>query len=83
MRRAYPKPMIPTAALSQAFGASLPSAAFVRALTSGDSETAVNLGLLSLLEEDVALADYVLSDEGRLPRLLRGVLDEVAKELGR
>lgn len=81
MRRAYPKPMIPTAALSQAFGASLPSAAFVRALTSGDSEAAVNLGALSLLEEDVALPDYVLGDGGRLPRSLRGMLDELEKEL--
>ena len=67
----------------QAFGASLPSAAFVRALTAGDSEAAVNLGVLSLLEEDVALADYVLSDGGRLPRLLRGMLDELEKELGK
>ena len=83
MRRALPKPMIPTAALSQSFGASLPSAAFVRALTAGDSETAINLGLLSLLEEDLALADFVLSDAGSLLRLLRGMLDQIEMELGK
>jgi Na+-transporting NADH:ubiquinone oxidoreductase subunit A len=83
MRRALPKPMIPTAALSQAFGASLPSAAFVRALTAGDSEMAVNLGLLSLLEEDLALADFVLSDAGGLLRMLRGMLGQLELELGK
>ena len=83
MRKAFPKPMIPTAALSQALGGSLPSAAFVRALTSGDSETAVNLGLLSLLEEDLALADYVLSDAGSLLRLLRSMLDQIETEVGK
>lgn len=83
MRKAFPKPMIPTAALSQALGGSLPSAAFVRALTSADSETAVNLGLLSLLEEDLALADYVLSDAGSLLRLLRSMLDQIETEVGK
>lgn len=80
-RSARPKPVIPTAALAQAFGAALPAATFVRALSSGDDETAIKLGVLSLLEEDVALADYVTGGEAHLARLLRGMLDRIRTEL--
>jgi len=76
-RHAMPKPMIPNAALDQSFAASLPAAAFVRALTSGDDETAMKMGLLSLLEEDVALADYVLGRDLHLPEVLRAMLDRI------
>ncbi len=80
-RSARPRPVIPSAALHQAFGAVLPAMPFVRALSSGDDETAMKLGLLSLLEEDVALADYVLGGEARLAELLRGTLERVRAEL--
>ncbi|WGH78570.1 Na(+)-translocating NADH-quinone reductase subunit A [Jannaschia ovalis] len=73
-------PAIPTAALTQAFGKALPAAPFIRALSAGDDETAMKLGLLSLLEEDVALADYVLSQGGRLGSQLRAMLDRVQAE---
>ncbi len=79
-RSARPTPVIPTAALTQAFGAALPAAALVRALASGDDETAMRLGVLSLLEEDVALADYVLGGAAGLQGLLRGMLDRIAAE---
>lgn len=79
-RSALPKPVIPTSALTQAFGAALPAVALVRALASGDDETAMKLGVLSLLEEDVALADYVLGGEADLARLLRAALDRIAAE---
>lgn len=79
-RSARPKPVIPTAALTQAFGAALPAAAFVRALGSGDDELAMTLGGLSLLEEDVALADYALGGETRLAGLLRDMLDRIRTE---
>lgn len=79
-RSASPKPVIPTAALTQAFGAALPVAAFVRALSAGDDEMAMKLGILSFLEEDLALADYVLGGEAQLARLLRGMLDRIRKE---
>jgi Na+-transporting NADH:ubiquinone oxidoreductase subunit A len=69
-------PIIPTAALTQAFGAALPAAPFVRAVASGDEETATRLGLLSLLPEDVALADYVLGAGGAF-------MDQVGTLLGR
>ena len=78
---ARPMPVIPTSALTQAFGAELPAAPFVRALSSGDDETAMKLGVLSFLEEDVALADYVLGGEAHLTALLRGMLDRIQVEL--
>lgn len=80
-RSARPRPVIPTAALRHSFGAELPAAAFVRALSSGDDEEAMKLGVLSLLEEDVALADYILGGEARLSELLRGMLDRIRTEL--
>jgi Na+-transporting NADH:ubiquinone oxidoreductase subunit A len=73
-------PAIPTAALSQAFGAALPALPFVRALGSGDDEAAMRLGILSLLEEDVALADYVLGETGQITAQLRGMLDRIQAE---
>ena len=79
-RSASPKPVIPTSALDQAIGGALPAAAFLRALSSGDDETAIRMGVLSLLEEDGALADYVLGGEAHLPMLLRGMLDRIRKE---
>ena len=75
-----PKPVIPTAALRQAFGAALPAVALVRALSSGDDEMAMKLGALSLLEEDLGLADYILGGEAQLAVLLRGMLDRVQAE---
>ena len=78
---ASPKPMIPSAALRQAFGNVLPAVPFVRALGAGDDELAMHFGILSLLEEDVALADYVLGEPGVLTRQLRGMLDRIQSEL--
>lgn len=80
-RSAVGRPAIPTAALTHAFGAGLPAAAFVRALGAGEDEAAMRLGLLSLLEEDVALADYVLSEGGKLTAGLRAMLDRIEQEL--
>ncbi len=79
-RSSLPKPVIPTAALRQAFGAALPAVALVRALSSGDDEMAMKLGALSLLEEDVGLADYVLGGDAHLAVLLRRMLDRVQTE---
>ncbi|WP_342071470.1 Na(+)-translocating NADH-quinone reductase subunit A [Yoonia algicola] len=79
-RSAGMKPAIPTAGLTQAFGAALPAIPFLRALSAGDDETALSLGILSLLEEDVALADYVLSETGQITAQLRGMLDRIQTE---
>lgn len=79
-RAGRPRPVIPTSALTQAFGAALPATHFVHALSSGDDEAAMKLGVLSLLEEDVALADYVLGGDVHLAQLLRGMLDRIRTE---
>ena len=75
-------PLIPTAALEQALGGALPAVALLRALSAGDDETLAKLGGLTLLEEDLALADYVTGAEPRLSALLRGALDRIAAEEG-
>lgn len=77
---ARPLPIIPTAALDQAMGSALPAAALVRALASGDQESAVRLGALSLLEEDLALADYATRAEPALSAQLRILLDRIEDE---
>ena len=79
-RASRPKPLIPTAALDQALAGALPAMPFLRALASGDSETFTRLGGLSLLEEDVALADYVTGAEPSVRALLAAMLDRVATE---
>lgn len=79
-RSARARPVIPSAALDQAFGDALPAAAFTRVLSAGDDETAMKMGVLCLLEEDCALADYVLGDDGHLRELLRGMLERIRTE---
>lgn len=79
-RASRPKPLIPTAALDQAMGGSVPAMPFLRALASGDAETFARLGGLSLLEEDVALADYVTRAEPSIRALLEAMLVKVAEE---
>ena len=77
LRRAgRPLPVIPTAALDQAL-AGLPAAALVRALGAGDDESAIRLGALSLVEQDLALADYATAAEPPLSAQLRAILDRI------
>jgi Na+-transporting NADH:ubiquinone oxidoreductase subunit A len=75
-----PLPIIPTAALDHAFGGILPAAPLARAIAANDAETAVQLGALSLLEEDLALADFVTAASPRLSRMLRAMIDQIARE---
>lgn len=79
-RSSLPRAVIPTAALEQAAGGGFPVAALIRALASGDDETATRLGALSLLEEDLALAEYALGGDPRLTGLLREMLDRTRAE---
>ena len=44
------------------------------------TDIAFALGILSLLEEDVALAEYVLSGTGQIKDQLRGMLDRIQTE---
>ncbi|NHX27197.1 Na(+)-translocating NADH-quinone reductase subunit A, partial [Escherichia coli] len=75
-------PIIPTAALDQSFGGRLPAMALIRALALGDAESFARLGGLSLLEDDVALADYATAARPRLATQLRALLDRLAIEEG-
>ncbi|MBU1174413.1 MAG: Na(+)-translocating NADH-quinone reductase subunit A [Alphaproteobacteria bacterium] len=75
-----PLPIIPTAALDHAMGGALPAAAFLRALSAGDTETAVKLGALSFLAEDMALVDYVTGAEPRFSEVLSAVLERIEQE---
>jgi len=71
---------IPTAALTQSLGSAVPAAPFIRAIGAGDDETAMKLGLLSMLEVDLALADYVLGEAGHLLAEMRAMLDRIEAE---
>lgn len=79
-RSSRPRPLIPTAALSQAAGGAFPAMAMLRALSAGDDETAMKLGAQSLLEEDLALVDYVVGGAPRATDLLRAFLDRARAE---
>lgn len=78
LRGAAPaEPIIATAAVEQAMGGGMPGMALLRALSVGDDEAAAELGALSLLEEDMALVDYVTAASPRFANLLRASLDRV------
>ncbi|MBF9061340.1 Na(+)-translocating NADH-quinone reductase subunit A, partial [Rhodobacterales bacterium HKCCSP123] len=81
-RSSRPRPLIPSAAVMQAAGGAFPAMAMLRALGAGDDETALKLGALSLLEEDLALVDYVTGGRPRAAELLRALLDRTAAEAG-
>lgn len=72
-----PEPVIATAAVREALGGLVPGMALLRALSVGDDEAAAELGALSLLEEDLALVDYVTSAAPRFSDLLRASLDRM------
>lgn len=79
-RASRPLPLIPSAAVDRALGGDIPAMPFLRALAAGDDETAIRLGVLSLLSEDLALADYVTCAEPRLSHLLAGMLARIEAE---
>jgi Na+-transporting NADH:ubiquinone oxidoreductase subunit A len=75
-----PLPVIPTAALDQAMGGVLPAVPLLRALSAGDTESAIRLGVLSFLGEDLALADYVTCAQPRHSDLLTRMLRKIETE---
>jgi Na+-transporting NADH:ubiquinone oxidoreductase subunit A len=79
-RSSRARPLIPTSALSQAAGGAFPVMAMLRALSAGDDETATRLGALSLVEEDLALVDYVVGGAPGASDLLRAFLDRAWAE---
>lgn len=76
-RASRPMPVIATAALEHALGGMFGGMALLRALSVGDDEEAIELGALSLLEEDLALADYVTDAEPRFATQLRTALNRI------
>lgn len=81
VRASRPAPVIPTAALEHAMGDYVPALPLLRALSIGDDEAVMELGGLSLLEEDLALADYVTAASPRFSDLLRASLDRIEASL--
>lgn len=79
-RASRPLPLIPTAAMDQALGGVVPGPPLLRAIAAGDRETAVRLGALSLLGEDLALVDYATAATPRLSDLLEVLLETIAVE---
>ncbi|EPX76670.1 hypothetical protein [Salipiger mucosus] len=75
-----PLPLIPSAALDRALGGEIPAVPLLRALSAGDAEGLIRLGALSLLAEDLALADYVTRAEPRLSRMLDSLLERIEAE---
>ena len=75
---ARPVPIIPSAALFQSIALGTPAMPLLRALAAGDDETAIRLGALSLVEEDLALVDHVTAAAPPMARMLRALLDRVA-----
>lgn len=77
---ARPLPIIPSAALDKAMGGAFPAAHILRALAVGDRESAIRLGALSLVGEDLSLADYVTCATPLLSAALSKMLSDMATE---
>ncbi len=71
-----PLPAIPTAALDHALGPDLPVIPLIRALSTGDTDTADKLGARGLLEDDLALTAYAAGGQD-YPAMLRDVLNDL------
>lgn len=76
-RAARPAPLIPTAALDAALAADFAAVPLLRAISIGDAGTAEKLGVLALLEEDMALPTYAAGSGVDFAPLLRRVLDGI------
>ena len=75
-----PRALIPTAALEDSLPFDIIPVPLMRALAVGDTEAAHRLGCLELIEEDVALLSRRCTSGADYGALLRGVLDELAKD---
>ena len=70
-------PLIPNAAHERAAPIGILPILFLRALSVGDVETAMRLGALELVEEDMALLSYVDGDKADFGAMLRALLDDI------
>lgn len=75
-----PRPLIPIEAFERAMPLDILPVPLLRALSVGDTETAMRLGCLELVEEDLALMSYLCPGRNDYGALLRRMLDEIAGE---
>lgn len=73
--------LVPTAALEQALALNILPVPLMRALSVGDTETALKLGCLELVEEDVCALNKIRASNASYGELLRHVLDELAEDM--
>ena len=76
-----PSPLIPNAVHERAAPCGILPVPFLRAISTGDVETAAKLGALELVEEDLALLSHVDGAGTDFGALLRTTLDELEKAL--
>ncbi len=69
--------IIPNSLHEQAAPIGIPAIPLLRALSAGDADTARRLGVLELVEEDLALLSHVDGTGTDFGAMLRGVLDEL------
>lgn len=69
--------LIPNMALSRSLGPDFPAVALLRALSVGEVEQAERMGVLGLLEDDMALATYLSGGTEDFAIRLRAVLDRL------
>lgn len=69
--------LVPNAALARSLGPDFPAVALLRALSVGEVEQAERMGVLGLLEEDMALASYLSGGSEDFAVRLRAVLDRL------
>ena len=72
--------IVPTGNYDEVLPMDILATPLIRALASGDLESAEKLGVLELAEEDVALCEYVCPSKLAVTRLLRSMLDEIERE---
>ena len=77
----FPAPLIPNAVHERAAPCGILPAPFLRAISTGDVETAAKLGALELVEEDLALLSHVDGSGTDYGALLRATLDELEEAI--
>lgn len=73
-------PLVPNNTMDQALPANVLAVPMMRALSVGDAQAAKRLGVLDLVEEDVATLNHVCTSGADYRQLLRNVLDELAED---
>lgn len=72
-----PGPLVPLASFERVMPLDIPPVPLLRSLSVGDRDTALRLGCLELVEEDLALLSYVCPGRTDYGPLLRAVLDGI------